>query len=490
MEQSSASMTELTPFLALLSLLSPPGLVTKAVPASYFQVTAYGALGNGVHDDRPNIQAAMDAAMAAGGGTVYFPAGNYLLASATAAGAQLLATSWGDAYTLNFIGSGATLTTSTVNIAELELVGRWRNSLISGITFLNTHGLTTESSTGLYLQGGGGNQLRDNRISGNTFRNFQTMVVVAGVDTLSIDNNAFTMDLGRDSGSSTNTIPNVGVWMHDNGANGDSVRIRVTNNSYKGCANLTDISQTASRSCGDGFVYGVGYAGLVEGNSIQGFSAEGISLGQMLSPNPGTTIAGNIIDGTMITGDQFGGGGWGIRADADYTTITNNIVINSLNGIFSCAQVGCGGTGVNAVGLRISDNTILTQNSGTQMIYAGISAIGLSRSVITNNHVTFTSGTLRTPGSTTGIGISGSSSTNLSDAMTVVGNTITNRITATGPTPAALTMQWMSNWDYQNNLLSGFYYGFNMTNLTITQPQITRLLNTNTLSAINTPYTP
>lgn len=39
----------------------------------------YGATGNGVTNDRPAIQAAIDAAHAAGGGTVFFPAGTYLL---------------------------------------------------------------------------------------------------------------------------------------------------------------------------------------------------------------------------------------------------------------------------------------------------------------------------------------------------------------------------------------------------------------------------
>lgn len=41
----------------------------------------YGAKGDGVTDDRPAIQAAIDACSAAGGGYVYLPAGNYLLGS-------------------------------------------------------------------------------------------------------------------------------------------------------------------------------------------------------------------------------------------------------------------------------------------------------------------------------------------------------------------------------------------------------------------------
>lgn len=43
-----------------------------------YNVRAYGAVGDGVANDAPAIQAAIDAAHAAGGGTVSFPAGVYL----------------------------------------------------------------------------------------------------------------------------------------------------------------------------------------------------------------------------------------------------------------------------------------------------------------------------------------------------------------------------------------------------------------------------
>ncbi len=42
-----------------------------------FSVKDFGALGNGSNDDRQEIQAAINAAIAAGGGTVYFPRGTY-----------------------------------------------------------------------------------------------------------------------------------------------------------------------------------------------------------------------------------------------------------------------------------------------------------------------------------------------------------------------------------------------------------------------------
>lgn len=53
---------------------------TGIAPESWFNVkdVAYGAIGNGVNDDTIEVQAALTAANAAGGGIVYFPEGTYL----------------------------------------------------------------------------------------------------------------------------------------------------------------------------------------------------------------------------------------------------------------------------------------------------------------------------------------------------------------------------------------------------------------------------
>lgn len=59
--------------------------LTKAtysmIKGAVFNVLDYGATGNGVTDDRAACQAAINAAIAAGGGAVFFPAGTYLLNS-------------------------------------------------------------------------------------------------------------------------------------------------------------------------------------------------------------------------------------------------------------------------------------------------------------------------------------------------------------------------------------------------------------------------
>ncbi len=52
--------------------------LTEAEPTEYFNVSEFGAIGDGKIMDTQAIQKAIDAANGAGGGTVYFPAGTYL----------------------------------------------------------------------------------------------------------------------------------------------------------------------------------------------------------------------------------------------------------------------------------------------------------------------------------------------------------------------------------------------------------------------------
>jgi hypothetical protein len=50
---------------------------------NFFNVKAYGAVGNGTTVDTAAVQATVNAALAAGGGTVYFPPGTYVMSNVT-----------------------------------------------------------------------------------------------------------------------------------------------------------------------------------------------------------------------------------------------------------------------------------------------------------------------------------------------------------------------------------------------------------------------
>lgn len=63
-------------FVPLELVLALPAL--PVIPSTIFNVTNYGALGDGSYDNTTNLQAAINAANAAGGGVVEIPAGTFL----------------------------------------------------------------------------------------------------------------------------------------------------------------------------------------------------------------------------------------------------------------------------------------------------------------------------------------------------------------------------------------------------------------------------
>ena len=73
------------------------------IAGAFANVLDYGAKGDNATNDTTAIQAAIDAVFAAGGGTVYFPQGTYLVTGLTL--------NWGSsAVSVNFVGSGQTST--------------------------------------------------------------------------------------------------------------------------------------------------------------------------------------------------------------------------------------------------------------------------------------------------------------------------------------------------------------------------------------------
>lgn len=78
--QATNNLSDLTNIPQAIDNLGISAGVVQGV--NEFNVKDYGAAGNGVADDTAEIQAALDAAHAAGGGIVYLPAGTYNISSA------------------------------------------------------------------------------------------------------------------------------------------------------------------------------------------------------------------------------------------------------------------------------------------------------------------------------------------------------------------------------------------------------------------------
>jgi polygalacturonase len=65
----------------LAGVFAAPTALPQVASAPYYNVKAFGAIGDGTNVDSPAINKAIDAAVAAGGGTVFVPAGTYLSGS-------------------------------------------------------------------------------------------------------------------------------------------------------------------------------------------------------------------------------------------------------------------------------------------------------------------------------------------------------------------------------------------------------------------------
>jgi hypothetical protein len=109
-----------------------------------FNVRSWGAAGDGTGDDGPAQQAAIDAAIAAGGGTIYYPPGIYRLPTAAAPAPDGIERYIGDANHashLTFRGDGATLYVPPGSTPARPIA--LRNStdiLVEGLTFDHQYG--------------------------------------------------------------------------------------------------------------------------------------------------------------------------------------------------------------------------------------------------------------------------------------------------------------------------------------------------------------
>ena len=192
-------------FLSVSSLGGTTGL--------FFNVKDFGAVGDGKNIDSKAINAAIESAVKAGGGTVYLPAGNYLCGSIRLKSNIAL-----------FIDQGATIIAAPVNAendydAEEQSISvqyqdfghsHWENSLIWGIDLENVSILGTGRIDGknLYHDSVNGTKQNANKsislyrcknvimrdvtiIHGGWFA-----ILATGVDNLTIDN--LKIDTNRD----------------------------------------------------------------------------------------------------------------------------------------------------------------------------------------------------------------------------------------------------------------------------------------------------
>lgn len=189
-----------------------PAAIAAAYGTGWYNVKdpAYGAAGTGLVDDTLAVQAAINAAHAAGGGVVYFPAGTYALTPGASTPALSVT---GTGIRLVGAGRGATTLRKSANGVLLSMSGP--ASDLSGATHTRYCSLTEmtlngNSKTGLLLQ----LYYANNNLFQNLFFTSNSDVCV---DTTEFWDSQFINCVWESSGGAADSIsPN--VWLRNSAA--------------------------------------------------------------------------------------------------------------------------------------------------------------------------------------------------------------------------------------------------------------------------------
>jgi hypothetical protein len=336
------------------------GLVNDSTTAGVvqnFDVRAYGAVGDGVTNDTTAVQAAITAAIAAGGGVVFFPAGTYVVSTGLSNGTIFSISS----PNLTFRGAGkkvSIIKSSTAMGAGHTLFAVNSTSRVVFEDLGVQAAVSSPSSNAIYFNASANCEVHrvwvDTQFgwsaflgSGSTGNVIEKLESAGTSSSNNIEINASSYNTVEDC-DLTGTTSGNGVELYENG--GSIIGNVVQNNRMRG----TVASGVA--------VFGT-TGGRVEGNKIDGATTAGIYVANS-EANPSTGGGGLKIIGNTIRGTTAAGGGAGIYitrafggAGPSEVTITANTVTTSASTI--------PGILINATAMRTSlvGNTI-TLNGG------------------------------------------------------------------------------------------------------------------------------
>ncbi|MGF7140352.1 rhamnogalacturonidase [Roseimarinus sediminis] len=328
-------MLRLAPLLFLvffsLNLLAGPG-------STSFNVLDYGAIAGDEQTDHRAVNAAIDAAAAAGGGTVYFPAGEYLSFSIRLksnvnlyleAGAILLAANPAD-----FPDQGYDLPDYNVWGDSLQYQdfghSHWKNSLIWGIGLENViiEGQGMIDGKGLVKHGSRAPGLGNKAIALKNCRNIAIRDITIfrgghfGILPTAVDQ--FTID-------------NVKIDSNRDGINIDCCRNVSISNCYVNTPNDDAIVLKSS--------YALGYARTTENVTITGCKVSGFDMG-------------TFLDGTYQTTQTMAPDKGGVTGRIKLGTESNGGFRNIA--ITNCTFTHCRGLAIESVDGGIIENVVVS----------------------------------------------------------------------------------------------------------------------------------
>ena len=339
---------------------APVSAASPEFPPTSVNVKAFGALGDGVTDDRVALQRAIDAAVSAGGGQVYLPAGQYRLTGKI---------TLGDGVDLAGIGSASALKPDFPKPLNRVIDNDWENGN-RNISLRNfkldrsggnvVHGILLNGVENLLIDGieiSGTPSMLSGCISvsgvGPKIRLVSTNVRI--VNCLLADTENFGMHFGYVDGGvmSNNTArnagrevfgvePDPGVWATNvvisgnsivgtTKINGTATGLIIVTVTSGGSVNGVTVSGNVMRqpSVSDTLNPGIAVLGAtavsISGNTIHEMDGPGISIGDAGNPTTGVLVSGN-----MIYDCGRAGGVAGIRLrNAHSCSVTGNYVNSS-----------------------------------------------------------------------------------------------------------------------------------------------------------------
>jgi hypothetical protein len=322
-------------------------------------VRAYGAVGNGTHDDTAGIQAALNS-VPASGGEVYFPCGSYLISNALTVKSKTKVSGNGYCSQILVTPSGWNLSSTAIYGAlELYNVSNVEISSIR-ITGTLTQFLTTTPKL-VYFEGATDINIHDSFFENSGFEGLWQGGTEENTQRISIVNNNLT-NIGHGVNNTYVGLPAIQM---------NAVEVLISGNQ------LTNVGTGIGAS---------GYKIRVIGNRINGVTVDGIGTGD------GGTVDQMIISGNSIEMTQSTAGVLkGIDIGGGNSTI-NDVLVEG-NYCSATGSVGnrprciSGNTGLKAT---IIGNDLHIQGAGNGILIYG-STTG-SNYTVSNNTVYLSSG--------------------------------------------------------------------------------------------------